>query len=256
MAKFPDFIIIGSMKCGTTVLWRNLNKHPYIRMGKNPEDPKKTSTEIRFWNNGPPYRTWGKGIEWYKNLFSGECSGEKEAGYVYSKKTMQKIYDYIPDVKLILTIREPIDRAYSEYQMDKILRFKKCNLSFEKAVAKDKGYIERGKYHELIKNNVLGLFSKKQLYMVVQEKMKENTDVELNKIYEFLGVSEFHADIQKVKFSKRDKSMSGYRKWESSYPPLNNKIRGKMLSIFKEENEKLFEFLGYRILEWNRYLKC
>lgn len=252
MSKFPDFIIIGSMKCGTTVLWRNLNKHPEITMGKNPEDPKKTSTEIRFWNNGPPHRTWNKGIEWYKSLFSGKCSGEKEAGYIYSWKTMQKIYDHIPNVKLILTIREPVDRAYSEYQMDKTLRFKKYNFSFEQALEKDKGYIKRGKYYELIKNNVMGLFSREQLYIVIQERMKNNTHEELNKIYKFLGVPEFHTQIQQVKFKNRDGKLNGYRTWSSSYPPLDNNVREKYLPIFRKDNEKLFDFLGYEITEWNK----
>jgi len=39
--KWPDFVIVGAMKCGTTVLWRNLNQHPLINMCNNPEDPKK-----------------------------------------------------------------------------------------------------------------------------------------------------------------------------------------------------------------------
>jgi len=144
MPKFPEFIIIGSMKCGTTAMWRNMSKHPKITMCKNPEDPKQTSTEIRFWTNSAPHHNFDKGINWYKNLFSGECCGEKDADLIRSKKAMELISKYIPDVKLILTVRNPVDRAFSEYNMSvgsDVVKFKQI---MDK---RKKGFWDRGAYY-------------------------------------------------------------------------------------------------------------
>ena len=141
MSKFPDFIIVGAMKCGTTVMWHNMNIYPGITMGNNWEDPKKASTEIRFWNNGDPYHTWEKGLEWYKNLFNGECCGEKCANYIESIAAMKRISENIPNVKIILNVRNPVDRVYSEFNMMKKTNPAKYRLGFRRFISKDKGFI-------------------------------------------------------------------------------------------------------------------
>jgi hypothetical protein len=246
MAKFPDFIIIGSMKCGTTAMWRNMNMHPSITMCKNPHDPKKTSTEIRFWTNSAPYHNFDKGIDWYKSLFSGGCCGEKDADLIRSKKAMELISKHIPNVKLILTVRNPVDRAYSEFQMSVGGDLK----SFEKMMSKKKGYWERGRYYERIKNRVLPFFSPSQIFVSPFEWMKQNTNKELNRVYDFLGVENVELPVKDIKFKKRDSKVNSYRNWSSNYKPLKGDLRRKLLAEYKYENEKLFIFMGQRIFEW------
>lgn len=254
--KFPEFIIIGAMKCATTVLWHNLNKHPEIMMGKNTEDPKKASTEIRFWNNGQPHKTWNKGIDWYKNLFDGDVCGEKCANYIENKRAMKRMSQHIPDVKLVLCVRNPVDRAYSEYNMQKNRR----GLNFfDFLVAKKYGYLKRGLYHKQIVENVLPFFKKEQLYILIQEKMKENTNTELNKLYRFLGVSEFNLNVKKVTSKeatdrnldlKKDSQLQFYKNWNSKYDQMSYSVRTQLNNYFKEPNKCLFNYLGYKIKEW------
>lgn len=248
MSKFPDFIIVGSMKCGTTVLWYNLDKHPDITMCKNPEDPKKKSTEIRFWNNGGPYRTWKKGTKWYKNLFSGDCCGEKCANYIESKKTFERLSQHIPNVKLILCVRNPVDRAYSEYRMSSVLR-KYTDIPFEKKF-KDSFFRGKGDYYYQINRNIISLFPKEQLYIVVQERMKNNPEVEMNKLYEFLGVPEFSNPTADIVAGNKDAVIDGYKRWSSNYKPMSASIRSKLESYYRDANNKFFEFLGEEIDEW------
>jgi len=109
--KFPDFIIIGGARCGTTPLWFNVDKHPDITMA-----PKRLGkTEMHFWKK-KFYEQ--EDIKRYKEKFKGKVCGEKTPGYYIRKHSMMYIKEYIPDVKLIMCVRNPVDRAYSNYRMN------------------------------------------------------------------------------------------------------------------------------------------
>ncbi len=253
--KFPDFVIIGAMKCGTTVLWHNLNKHPGINMCKNWEDPKIASTEIRFWNNGDPHRTWDKGIDWYKNLFSGSCCGEKSANYIEEFTTMRRLYEHVPSVKLILNIRNPVDRAYSEYQMQR----HRLSKSFDMSLAGQRGYLYRGLYYLQIMNNIMPFFLKENLHIVIQERMKTDTNGELNKVCDFLGVDHYDLEVKETTAEiatnrsldlNEDGKVKSYKVWSSKYELLDPEMRESLVKYYKDHNEKLFEFLGNGIKEW------
>ena len=253
--KFPDFVIIGAMKSGTTVLWHNLNKHPEINMAKNPEDPKIASTEIRFWNNGVPYRTWNRGIDWYRNLFSGSCCGEKCANYIEERSTMERMARHIPDVKLILCLRNPVDRAYSEYQMQR----KGINKPFDMSLADARGYLYRGSYYNQIANHVLPLFPRNNLYVITQEEMKADTNGIVNKLYDFLGTAQCDLDVvettQEIASDRnldldKDGQIKEYKVWSAEYEPMSDEVRSALSVFYKSHNEKLFDLLGYEIKEW------
>jgi len=247
--KFPDFIIIGAMKCATTVLWHNLNKHPDINMCKNWQDPKIASTEIRFWNNGAPHHTWEKGIDWYKSLFRGDCCGEKSANYIEEYIAMKRMSEHVPNVKLILCIRNPVDRAYSEYQMQKDRISGGIN----------RGHLQRGLYYEQIKNNVLPFFPKENLYILIQERMKDNVVGEMNRLYDFLNVKRCNFDIMEVTSDEatnrnldlnKDSEVKSYKKWSTNYKPMFFEDRENVNSFYEPHNIDLFNFLRYDIEEW------
>ena len=251
MPKLPDFIICGFMKCGTTVMWHNMNNHPDIVMGKSRDDPKKASTEIRFWNNGKPHRTWKKGIDWYKGLFSGECSGEKCANYIESAKTMERIFNHIPNVKIILCVRNPVDRAYSEFQMMKKTRPSRYKVGFRKLVGKkDSELVDKGLYFKHIKNKVMPYFSMDNVYISVQERMKLNTNEELNRIYSFLGLEEFNNEVNNVSHKEKDVFIDKYKVWKSKYKSMDSSDRKYLNKLFKPNTEKLYGILGEEVKEW------
>ena len=236
------------MKCGTTAMWRNMNNHPCITMCNNVDDPKKTSTEIRFWTDSSPHYNFKKGIEWYKNLFRGECCGEKDADLIRSKEAMRLISMYIPDVKLILTVRNPVDRAFSEYNMSIGQDISKFKQIMNK---RKKGFWDRGEYYDRIEKNVLPFFSSKQIFVSVFERMKADPNKELNRVYDFLGIDHIEMPVEKVKFEKRDGKVDGYRNWGSNYKPIDGDARKQLLSEYEDANNKLFNFLGYSIDEWS-----
>ena len=192
--KFPDFVIIGAPKCGTTALWFNLDKHPEIQMAQKAPN----SIEMHFWG----YKFWDKGFGWYKEKFGNKLSGEKSVDYYINRKSMRLMKQHIPDVKLILCVRNPADRAYSNFQMH--MRAKKqSTFSFELF---KKQYARKGKYYTHIREKVLEFFPPEQLYVCVAEHMKKNTSNEMDKIFEYLGAKEFHLPTKIVSGNRRDES--------------------------------------------------
>jgi len=111
MHKYPDFIIMGAAKSGTTSLYRYLTMHPQIFMC-NPKEPEYFARDDIY----------EKGTDWYLSLFSeaSEHQISGEASTIYSlwphfPKTARRMSELLPDVKLIYIMRNPVDRAYSYY---------------------------------------------------------------------------------------------------------------------------------------------
>lgn len=252
MSKWPDFVIIGSMKCGTTALWRNLDKHPQITMARNPLDPKKTGVEIRFWNNGAPTHCWRKGTDWYKSLFSGQCSGEKCANYIESPRAMQRLASHIPDVKLIHCVREPISRCWSEFWMHQNIRKPEKAKKFVR-FCRRYGPRVRGNYYAQLQRSIIPFFRREQIYFMIQERMRANLTEEMNKLYAWLGLQLFSADTTTVPFANRDAPTGGYRDWVTGYP--DNMPKEAFLYLreyYQSEGVRFFEYVGEEITEWRR----
>ncbi len=120
----PDFLIIGAPKAGTTAMHAALTQHPEVFMSQ-PKEPK-------YWlcDDAPPPAWRGPGDrhsqqEWvwrrreYERLFepaaAGQMRGESTAFYLWNRGAHRRIAEHLPDVKLIAVVRDPIDRAYSNW---------------------------------------------------------------------------------------------------------------------------------------------
>jgi hypothetical protein len=108
--RLPDFLIIGTMKSGTTTLFRWLELHPSIAM---PE-----TKEPNFFTHNHE-----KGLDWYRSLFprrrENVLSGEASVSYSapdQSRAAARLIQEYLPEAKLICVLRDPLDRARSHYR--------------------------------------------------------------------------------------------------------------------------------------------
>jgi len=251
--SFPDFIITGSAKCGTTALWYNLDKHPFIDMAvKN-----GTSVEMNFWRS----RCWNKGKDWYKKQFKGKkLNGEKSISYFFNKDSMRAIKNNIPNVKLLICLRHPVDRAFSNYQMNQ--RAGKINQKFTYGLFTQR-YAKGGKYFNQIKNKILKFFDRNQVHICVMEWMKRDPTTEMKKVFKFLGVPDLgfpakeiggellknHSRQQDIKKNRQEEF---YRVWSKFTKRLNGNLRHQILNYYKPFNQDLFDFLGYRIEEWTR----
>ena len=116
----PNFIIIGAQKAATTSLYTYLRQHPEIFMTKVKEPMFFNSYKQKdiFFTKGRKIAR-NKTLEEYKSLFDNvkneKAIGEASPAYIYNKKTTTLIKKEIPNVKIIAILRQPAERAYSNF---------------------------------------------------------------------------------------------------------------------------------------------
>ena len=187
----PNFLIIGAAKAGTTTLHEQLKGHPGIFL---PEEK-----DFKYFDRDENY---SRGGDWYGNYFrnySGqEKVGEANSEYLFSEKAAERILkDLGPEVKLIAIIRNPAERAYSEYLHQK--RYGQVDRDFDYYLdsangATDKSgqsiydiIVGRSHYASHIEK-YLSVFSRKNLKVVILEQLKKDPQKGVNEIFDFLGV--------------------------------------------------------------------
>lgn len=141
----PDFLIIGAMKCGTTTLFDMLTQHP----GFLPPVIK----EIQYLNNPTVYR---RGERWYRAHFPAEKTLERRGlalGYrpvtgeatpsMSSPMYAENAARLVPDARLVVTLRNPVDRAYSHYQ-HMLHHARPERLGFREALERERALLDAG----------------------------------------------------------------------------------------------------------------
>ena len=229
-----DFGIFGVQKGGTTAAMKNLAKHPDLSLYKN---------EIHFFD-----KFWYKGVEWYKKHFdySKKLVGEKTPDIMYINECFPLINAVNPFIKMIFFLRNPINRAYSEYRMMQTQWGVK--KTFEECIEEELKYrtsepknlhnstdhiLQRGLYFKQIQN-LLVYFPKSNMIFLISEQVKDNMEKEYNKIYTFLNVKELNNVEYTLEF------ITSYNK------EINKKTYDKLIDYYKEDVKKLEEFLGFK----------
>jgi len=187
------YCVIGEQKCGTTWLYKNLEGHPELYFVPNRK-------ELRIFMHDR-FDIFGENINKFK---CGDitpcyfCQGE-----IYAKK----IYEYNPDMKIIIMLRDPVDRAISQYLMQK--RFKGDlykvlkNMSFYDAFINDypkdgMSIMKRSNYTTNL-NNWLKYFKSDQIKIIMFDDIKNNPKKVLNEIHIFLGIKEYYnSNVNKI----------------------------------------------------------
>ena len=246
----PDFMIIGTQKGGTTSLYKYLAKHPDLK-------PNYVVKELSSFDED-----YSRGGVWYRSNFpkrkKGKLYFEGTTHYLYNPLVSGRVRKMLPNVKIIILLRDPIDRAYSSYKHQ--VRAGREPLSFEEAIQAEserlKGekeklltdpayisynynhfsYIERGKYDDQI-NNWLEYFPKEQMLILSSKDFFKNTDNSLKQIYDFL-------DIRYVKTIIKKKHNTGDYK-----DTMSEEMREKLKLIFEPHNIKLQKLLEKDFLE-------
>jgi hypothetical protein len=251
----PNFLIIGANKCGTTTLYDYLKEHPNIGSA--------TKKELHFFDR--PY-TFSKGLTWYRSqfpiskLFSHKftsqeklITGEASPEYLFHPLVPQRVAGCLPDVKIIVMLRNPVDRAYSHYKMT--YRNGNENLSFSEAISKESdrigsileqmkqkenffdiayerySYLSRGIYVEQLQRWT-NFFDRKQILVIKSEDFfAEPLDV-LKKVFNFLEIPQWQPEELKVSH------VGNYKQ------KIDSELRSHLNEFFAPHNQRLYEFLG------------
>ena len=229
-----DFFIVGAAKSGTTSLYSYLNKHPEIEMSTIKE-PDYFSNEFIEKQSLYYKKESIKSLNKYHSLYSDTKNlirGEASVSYLFYEKVPKKIFKYNSRSKVIIMLRNPSDRAYSHYLMDKRLGF--VRESFENIVHKKsthknsalfyQQYIELGQYAFQIKN-YFDVFSKKNILIIDYDDFIYKSSEVMNKVCVFLNVE--------------NRSFSNTNKVYNKYTNPSNKLV-KVLYTFRF----LREFIG------------
>jgi len=236
--NMPDFVIIGAMKCGTTTLYQNLVKHPSIVSAK--------TKELHFFDVEKEFR---KGLDWYTSQFpllhsklqnkQDLITGEASPRYLFIPDVPERVFNAMPDVKLIVLLRNPVDRAFSHYHHLKRRGVEK--LTFEEAINQEgdgniqkynnRTYLARGKYVEQLKR-WMNFFPKEQILIIHSENYYRDPIKGINQVCQFLDISEW-----KYKYTKN----RSYR-----YPKMEKHMRERLIQYFKPYNEELEDYLGVK----------
>ncbi|GAB4534258.1 MAG: sulfotransferase [Pleurocapsa sp.] len=217
----PNFLIVGAAKSGTTSLCKYLEQHPQIFIS-----PDKEPNFFAFEGltlppfSGPAdtnklYKTLYQysvtDINSYQNLFQQvsqeQAIGEGSVRYLYFPQTAERIKKYIPDVRLIVILRNPIDRLYSHYLMMRE-RYQLEPLGLMQALEQederihnnwgwDWHYVKVGMYYQQLKRYI-DLFDRKSIKVFLYEDFCQNPVQVVQEVCRHIGVDDkFVPDISK-----------------------------------------------------------
>ena len=253
----PDFLVIGAKRCGTTSLYQHLPEHPCI--SKSPHD------NMGFFNDN-----FHLGVNWYKSFFPTTFTRKKikskfgnflafdvTTKYMEEESTANNVYQTKPNMKIIIILRNPVDRAYSQYHLS--VRQTAERRSFEDVVeenmnrlnkeshehygrkpkfsVEEDNHLKKGLY-ALQLRYWLKIFPRENILIVSAEEFESNQQIIYNKIFEFLNISKFEV--------KNTKKME-----KGNYPPMKSETRNLLLDYFRSHNHELFELINIKF-DWDK----
>ncbi len=242
------FLIIGGQRCGTTSLYNYLGQHPNITSA--------SKKEIHYFDTN-----YDKGYNWYKKYFittegskrkTELITGEATPYYIFHPHAPSRVKKILPDVKLIIMLRDPVERAFSHYKHHVKLKFEP--LRFEEAIRLEPeriagewdkmlqdrsynshnlqmfSYLARGIYSDQLKR-WLEHFPKEQILLLQSEDFFNNPEDNFLQTLHFLGLP--------------DHKLIAYEKFNAiGSESMSNSIRRYLTNYFKPHNERLYKLIG------------
>jgi hypothetical protein len=214
--KLPNFFIVGAAKSGTTSLYQHLAAHPQVYLSPIKEPDYFCKDRIPQ----PTDRRRGKAAAWndYVRLFEEvrdeKAIGEASVTYLCSRRAAQEIYASLPNSRIFVILRNPVERAYSSYLMESWMdSWRRDFGTFREELERDrvppeplswvgpKPYIDLGRYHDQVKR-YLDVFGTERVRIYLHEDLKRDVHSLMANVYEFLGVdASFSAESFDIRFN-------------------------------------------------------
>jgi hypothetical protein len=255
----PSFIIIGAQRAGTTSLFDYLGRHPDVASPTAVAEDIAWSKEVHFFDD-----RFARGLDWYRSLFPlavrrryarargrDLVAAEATPYYLFHPFVPERIAATLPDVRLIALLRDPIERAYSHYQLAH--RKGREQLSFEEALAAEPeriaedephlgdptyrsrhhrhhSYLARGLYAEQLER-WFAHFPREQMLIIRSEEFLAKPAETYERVLDFLGLRPWRLEH----FEQRN---------VGSYAPIDPALRARLEEHFAEPNARLERLLG------------
>ncbi len=236
----PRFLILGQAKAGTSALFQYLSEHPDM--------VPPLVKEPQYWS-----QNFLLGQEWYESLFprlaegGRRFTGEGSVTYLINPQAPKRVYEAMPAVKLIVLLRDPVSRAYSEYWMNR--RVGRTNETFEEAVTRELqivpvcpldlpsegerpiplGYLVRSAALPFLKR-WMEQFPREQMLVLRNEDMAEDLSGTLRRVCQFLDVSPFVL-------------LDPKRHNEGRYASISEELRARLVDWFAPHETALEAYL-------------
>lgn len=249
VGALPDFVVIGAPRCGTSQFYGLLTRHPNV-MGA-------AAKEIHYFDR--PERL-NKGVEWYRRCFPTpqwnderrSITGEATPRYLSDPLVPERMAQVIPEARLIVLLRNPVERAYSHYHL---LSRRGNSQSFEELIETEQVWLlDEGskpsahKRHGSVGNgpptNLLttGLyvdnllrwrefFSNDQTLVLKSENFFKSSADTLELVQDFLGLPHHELKLPS-------------RKSKYQYKPMDPATRQRLEAFFEPYNQRLYKYLG------------
>ena len=248
----PDFVIIGAQKSGTTFLYNLLTRHPSVE--------GTFEKEVHYFD-----RFFHKGIEWYRSQFPlprlkeqrKVITGETTPDYLFHPHAARRMAEVVPQARLIVLLRNPVDRAYSHYHHN-LTRKGRETLGFEEAIEAEQARL-RGEMEKMLKNErytsykyrhysylYKGIYvdhllrwsefySEEQMLVLKSEDFYEHTLETLKVIQDFLHLPDWQPEPAVLQMIP---------KRQNRYPKMKPDTRRRLEEYFEPHNRRLYEYLG------------
>jgi hypothetical protein len=242
--RLPDFIIGGAPRSGTTWLYWLLDRHPEIYMARPVAPEPKFFLQDEVYEKGLPYYS----AHWFSEVADARIAGEKSTNYLESHVAAERMARDLPWAKLVFILREPADRAYSNYLWSR-MNGHECE-GFDTALqleeerqkelptplryARPFSYFTRGLYADLLAP-YLERFPRDQILVLRFEDIGTDGKGVAERLHRFLGVAPRPDDAGHI---------SVVNPSEKSGATFDAKTREALRARYEEPNRRLAVMLG------------
>jgi hypothetical protein len=273
----PDFIMVSPGKTATNTLFECLREHPSICMAQHVKG-------TRFFD-----KLYDNGIEWYARLFEHcpehSVKGEVDETYFYAETVPARIHRHIPNVKIIICLRNPTERAFSAYLQ--FLKFGLMSGTFEEAIEKYPDiFISNNFYYDHLVR-YLDYFSRENVLVMLFDDFKKDRRSFIKDLYAFLDVDDsfvpksldiimnparrprfkiinkmaFHAArffrkldmlllFEVANRSKFVKKILFNKQYGNDYPEMSSATRKRLQNIFQNQIDNLGSLIERNLQDW------
>ncbi|MGB9476548.1 MAG: sulfotransferase [Candidatus Udaeobacter sp.] len=239
-----DFILAGAQKSGTTALHYFLGRHPHINMGDQ--------QEIHFFDNDALFAgdvDYDELHRHYPPLGPSTIAGDCTPSYIYHERAAERIWRYNPKIKLLILLRNPVDRAFAHWNMQRFrgrepldffdaLREERTRIAgAPPAEARRFAYLDRGFYGQQL-TRLFKFFPREQIKAVKFEEFKEKQRETLTDIFSFLDLE----PLRSVR--SKDRNIVPYER------AMNWEEKVFLYNFFEQDIARVEQLLGWNCSDW------